>query len=127
MNPLTPSALTLTGFQDQRLTVRPTLRCYDHNVWRRRRDSNADSLFGIGRLAPCWFNQFTHVSVKFWCHWRELNPQTLVSKTSGYANSPTVAEIKPQGLKSLCANSIFDLFDHNILSFIKVVIATYRP
>src|SRR5260370_1465474 len=57
LNPLTPSALTLTGFQDQRLTVRPTLR------WRRRRDSNADSLFGIGRLAPCWFNQFTHVSV----------------------------------------------------------------
>src|SRR5260370_28637060 len=27
LNPLTPSALTLTGFQDQRLTVRPTLRC----------------------------------------------------------------------------------------------------
>src|SRR5215471_4951403 len=27
LNPLTPGALTLTGFQDQRLTDRPTLRC----------------------------------------------------------------------------------------------------
>jgi hypothetical protein len=86
--------------------------------------------FGIGRLALCWFNQFTHVSVRttvlqfiqkggqdahptagktpalrlhvsveFWCHWRELNPQTLVSKTSGYANSPTVALVPLSGFE----------------------------
>ena len=69
------------------------------NFWRRRRDSNADSLFGIGRLAPCWFNQFTHVSANFWCHRRESNPQTLVSKTSGYAYSPTVALVPLSGVE----------------------------